>query len=161
MTAQRRHDLFGFKHCRSFAAEQLPVPNGETRPCSSSMPKRKIASLLGLECDEVIHSILDVMYANAPYTLIQRAMHIHPTVAELIPTMLGELTPSKVNSSSSLLSICLDQVARWANQLLFTQLSRTCDLTFDAVRIGKIYTPVFASGREAGGPGLATASAGS
>jgi len=51
------------------------------------------ASLLGIECDEVIHSILDVMYANAPYTVIQRAMHIHPTVTELIPTMLGELKP--------------------------------------------------------------------
>ena len=51
------------------------------------------ASLLGVECDEVIHSILDVMYAKAPYTVIQRAMHIHPTVTELIPTMLGELKP--------------------------------------------------------------------
>jgi pyruvate/2-oxoglutarate dehydrogenase complex dihydrolipoamide dehydrogenase (E3) component len=51
------------------------------------------ASLLGIECDEVIHSILDVMYANAPYMVIQRAMHIHPTVTELIPTMLGELKP--------------------------------------------------------------------
>jgi len=51
------------------------------------------ASLLGVECDEVIHSILDVMYAKAPYTVIQRAMHIHPTVSELIPTMLGELAP--------------------------------------------------------------------
>lgn len=51
------------------------------------------ASLLGIECDEVIHSILDVMYAGAPYTVIQRAMHIHPTVTELIPTMLGESNP--------------------------------------------------------------------
>jgi pyruvate/2-oxoglutarate dehydrogenase complex dihydrolipoamide dehydrogenase (E3) component len=51
------------------------------------------ASLLGIECDEVIHSILDVMYTKAPYSLIQRAMHIHPTVTELIPTMLGELKP--------------------------------------------------------------------
>jgi pyruvate/2-oxoglutarate dehydrogenase complex dihydrolipoamide dehydrogenase (E3) component len=51
------------------------------------------ASLLGIECDEVIHSILDVMYARAPYTVIQRAMHIHPTVSELIPTMLGDLKP--------------------------------------------------------------------
>src|SRR5438552_1430312 len=49
------------------------------------------ASLLGIEVDEVIHLILDVMYANATYTVIQRAMHIHPTVTELIPTMLGEL----------------------------------------------------------------------
>jgi hypothetical protein len=62
--------------------------------------------------------------------------------------MLGELTPSKVNPSSSLLSICLDHVARLANQL---PVSCTRDLTFDAVRIGKIHTPVFASGREAGG----------
>ena len=51
------------------------------------------ASLLGIECDEIIHSILDVMYAKAPYTVIQRAMHIHPTVTELIPTILGELKP--------------------------------------------------------------------
>jgi pyruvate/2-oxoglutarate dehydrogenase complex dihydrolipoamide dehydrogenase (E3) component len=51
------------------------------------------AALLGIECDEVIHSILDVMYAKAPYAVIQRAMHIHPTVTELIPTMLGELKP--------------------------------------------------------------------
>ena len=51
------------------------------------------AAILGIEGDEVIHSILDVMYAKKPYTLIQRAVHIHPTVSELIPTMLGELKP--------------------------------------------------------------------
>jgi pyruvate/2-oxoglutarate dehydrogenase complex dihydrolipoamide dehydrogenase (E3) component len=51
------------------------------------------ASFLGLEGDEVVHSVLDVMYAKAPYTVIQRAMHIHPTVSELVPTMLGELKP--------------------------------------------------------------------
>jgi pyruvate/2-oxoglutarate dehydrogenase complex dihydrolipoamide dehydrogenase (E3) component len=51
------------------------------------------ASLLGVECDEVIHSLLDIMYAKAPYTVVQRAMHIHPTVSELVPTMLGELRP--------------------------------------------------------------------
>jgi pyruvate/2-oxoglutarate dehydrogenase complex dihydrolipoamide dehydrogenase (E3) component len=51
------------------------------------------AALLGTGCDEVIHSILDVMYAKAPYTAIQRAMHIHPTVSELVPTILGELQP--------------------------------------------------------------------
>jgi len=51
------------------------------------------AALLGIECDEVIHSLLDVMYARAPYTVVQRAMHIHPTVTELIPTVLGELKP--------------------------------------------------------------------
>jgi len=51
------------------------------------------AALLGIGADEVIHSILDVMYAGAPYTTIQRAVHIHPTVTELIPTMLGDLKP--------------------------------------------------------------------
>jgi pyruvate/2-oxoglutarate dehydrogenase complex dihydrolipoamide dehydrogenase (E3) component len=50
------------------------------------------ASILGTGGDEAIHSILDVMYAKAPYSVIQRAVHIHPTVSELIPTMLGELT---------------------------------------------------------------------
>jgi pyruvate/2-oxoglutarate dehydrogenase complex dihydrolipoamide dehydrogenase (E3) component len=51
------------------------------------------ASILGVGGDEVIHSILDVMYAKAPYTVMQRAVHIHPTVSELVPTMLGELKP--------------------------------------------------------------------
>ncbi len=51
------------------------------------------AAILGVGGDEVIHSILDIMYSKAPYSVIQRAMHIHPTVSELIPTMLGELTP--------------------------------------------------------------------
>jgi pyruvate/2-oxoglutarate dehydrogenase complex dihydrolipoamide dehydrogenase (E3) component len=51
------------------------------------------AAILGVGGDEAIHSILDVMYAKAPYTVIQRAVHIHPTVSELIPTMLGEMQP--------------------------------------------------------------------
>src|SRR5215510_2771211 len=51
------------------------------------------ASLLGTGCDEVIHAILDLMYAKAPYTVMQRAMHIHPTVSELLPTILGDLKP--------------------------------------------------------------------
>ena len=51
------------------------------------------AAILGTGGDEAIHSILDVMYARAPYTVMQRAVHIHPTVSELIPTMLGELQP--------------------------------------------------------------------
>ena len=51
------------------------------------------ASLLGLNADEVVHEILDLMYAKAPYTTLQRAMHIHPTVSEYLPTMLGSLKP--------------------------------------------------------------------
>ena len=51
------------------------------------------AAILGIGGDEIIHSITDIMYAKAPYTVIQRAVHVHPTVSELIPTMLGELKP--------------------------------------------------------------------
>jgi len=51
------------------------------------------AALLGVSGDEVVHSILDVMYAKAPYTVISRAVHIHPTVTELIPTLLQSLKP--------------------------------------------------------------------
>ena len=51
------------------------------------------AAILGVGGDEVIHCILDLMYAKAPYTVMQRAVNIHPTVSELVPTMLGELKP--------------------------------------------------------------------
>jgi pyruvate/2-oxoglutarate dehydrogenase complex dihydrolipoamide dehydrogenase (E3) component len=54
------------------------------------------AAILGTGGDEAIHGILDTMYAKAPYKTLQRAVHIHPTVSELIPTMLGELkSPSQ------------------------------------------------------------------
>jgi len=51
------------------------------------------AAILGTGGDEAIHCILDVMYAKAPYTVLQHAVNIHPTVAELVPTILGELKP--------------------------------------------------------------------
>jgi pyruvate/2-oxoglutarate dehydrogenase complex dihydrolipoamide dehydrogenase (E3) component len=51
------------------------------------------ASLLGLAGDEVIHCIIDLMYAKAPYTVMQHAMHIHPTVSEFLPTMMQDLRP--------------------------------------------------------------------
>ena len=51
------------------------------------------AAILGTGGDEVIHVVLDVMYAKAPYTVIQRAMHIHPTVAEYLFTVLSTLVP--------------------------------------------------------------------
>src|ERR1700758_2542912 len=50
-------------------------------------------SLLGTGCDEADHAILHLMYTKAPYTVMQRAMHIHPTVSELLPTILGDLKP--------------------------------------------------------------------
>ncbi|HTC76321.1 MAG TPA: FAD-containing oxidoreductase [Edaphobacter sp.] len=51
------------------------------------------ASILGTGGDEAIHCIIDTMYARAPYSTIQRAVHIHPTVSELLPTVFGDLKP--------------------------------------------------------------------
>ena len=51
------------------------------------------AAILGLNADEVVHALLDVMAAKQPYTVISRAMHIHPTVSELVPTLLQQLKP--------------------------------------------------------------------
>ena len=51
------------------------------------------AAILGTSGDEVVQVLLDVMYAKAPYTVVQRAMHIHPTVAEFLPTVLSKLEP--------------------------------------------------------------------
>jgi pyruvate/2-oxoglutarate dehydrogenase complex dihydrolipoamide dehydrogenase (E3) component len=74
------------------------VEKGETRGSMKILVDKDTkqilgASLLGLAGDEVIHCILDVMYAKAPCTVMQRAMHIHPTVSEFIPTMIGDLVP--------------------------------------------------------------------
>lgn len=51
------------------------------------------AAILGTGGDEVVHVLLDAMYEKAPYTVVQRAMHIHPTVAEYLPTVLSKLEP--------------------------------------------------------------------
>jgi pyruvate/2-oxoglutarate dehydrogenase complex dihydrolipoamide dehydrogenase (E3) component len=51
------------------------------------------AAILGLNGDEVVHSLLDVMAADQPYMVISRAVHIHPTVSELVPTLLQQLRP--------------------------------------------------------------------
>jgi pyruvate/2-oxoglutarate dehydrogenase complex dihydrolipoamide dehydrogenase (E3) component len=51
------------------------------------------AAILGVGGDEVVHGILDIMHAKVPYTTLQRAVHIHPTVSEFIPTILAELKP--------------------------------------------------------------------
>jgi pyruvate/2-oxoglutarate dehydrogenase complex dihydrolipoamide dehydrogenase (E3) component len=58
---------------------------------------RKIlgAAILGTGGDEAIHGIIDIMNAGVPYTVLQRAVPIHPTVSELIPTLLGDLRPMR------------------------------------------------------------------
>ncbi|MBV8306200.1 MAG: FAD-containing oxidoreductase [Gammaproteobacteria bacterium] len=53
------------------------------------------AAILGVGGDEAVHSLVDAMYGHLPYTVVQHGVRIHPTVSELIPTMLGELTPLK------------------------------------------------------------------
>ena len=72
------------------------VEKGDTRGLMKVVvdaETRKIlgAAILGTGGDEAIHGILDVMNAGLPYDVLQRAMAIHPTVSELIPTMLGEM----------------------------------------------------------------------
>ncbi len=51
------------------------------------------AAILGINGDEAVHAFLDVMSIGAPYTAISRTMHIHPTVAEYLPTLLEDLKP--------------------------------------------------------------------
>ena len=51
------------------------------------------ATILGIGGDEIIHLFIDLMYAKKSYQVIKNAVHIHPTVAELIPTMLQDLQP--------------------------------------------------------------------
>jgi pyruvate/2-oxoglutarate dehydrogenase complex dihydrolipoamide dehydrogenase (E3) component len=75
-----------------------PFEKGETKGFMKILVDRDSeqilgASFLGLSGDEVIHCIIDAMYARTPYTVLRRAMHVHPTVSEAIPTMLGELRP--------------------------------------------------------------------
>jgi pyruvate/2-oxoglutarate dehydrogenase complex dihydrolipoamide dehydrogenase (E3) component len=53
-------------------------------------------ALLGIEGDEVMHSLLDAMANGVGYEAIKRTMHVHPTVSELVPTLLGDLKPVSV-----------------------------------------------------------------
>ena len=67
---------------------------GFIRICADAETKQILgAAILGIGGDEVIHVLLDVMYAKAPYTIIERAMHIHPTVSEYLPFILAKLGP--------------------------------------------------------------------
>src|SRR5262247_429631 len=90
---------------RSMTRVGRAVEKGETQGFMKILVDAKTSEILGVAIlgtggDEVVHSILDVMYAKAPYTVIRRAMHIHPTVSELVPTMLGELQPLSTTADS-------------------------------------------------------------
>ena len=53
------------------------------------------AAIYGIEGDEAIHTFIDIMTAGAPYPTLQFAMHIHPTISELVPTLFDGLKPMK------------------------------------------------------------------
>ncbi|HYL24535.1 MAG TPA: mercuric reductase, partial [Burkholderiales bacterium] len=93
------------KSGRSILAGKIPMKRvGRAREAGETQGFMKVlvdaksqellgAAILGLNGDEVVHSLLDMMYAKRPYTTLRRAVHIHPTVTELVPTLLGELKP--------------------------------------------------------------------
>lgn len=90
-----RKALVGF---RPMTRVGRAVEKGETRGFMKVVvdaESREIlgAAILGVGGDEVVHAILDVMSAKAPYDTLARTMHIHPTVSELLPTLLQEMTP--------------------------------------------------------------------
>src|ERR1700683_5602145 len=75
-------------------AEEKGATQGFIKLCVDAETKQILGTaILGVGGDEVVHTLLDMMYAKAPYTVIQRAMHIHPTVSEFLPTSLAELEP--------------------------------------------------------------------
>jgi len=69
------------------------VEKGETQGFMKVLVDAETEQILGVGGDEVVHGLLDIMCAKAPYTVIQLAVHIHPTVSSLIPTLLGDLKP--------------------------------------------------------------------
>ena len=75
-------------------AREMGETHGFMRALVDADTQRLIGAVVfGAGGDEVVHSLLDVMYADVPYTTISRAVHIHPTITELVPTMLQELEP--------------------------------------------------------------------
>jgi pyruvate/2-oxoglutarate dehydrogenase complex dihydrolipoamide dehydrogenase (E3) component len=90
----RRALITRYPMVRVSRAYEKAETQGFMKICVDAETKQILgAAILGTGGDEVIHVLLDIMYAKAPYTVIQRAMHIHPTVAEYLPTILGKLEP--------------------------------------------------------------------
>ena len=90
----RRALMAKYPMVRVSRAYEKAETQGFVKICVDAETKQILgAAILGTTGDEVIHVLLDVMYAKAPYTVIQRAMHIHPTVSEFLPTILGKLEP--------------------------------------------------------------------
>jgi pyruvate/2-oxoglutarate dehydrogenase complex dihydrolipoamide dehydrogenase (E3) component len=92
------------KGTKALAAKRVMTSVGRARERGETLGFMKVvvdaetknvlgAAILGLGGDEVVHAFLDVMASGAPYTAISRTVHIHPTVAEYLPTLLGDLEP--------------------------------------------------------------------
>ena len=93
---QRGRSALAVKHPMSKVSRA--IENGETQGfikiCVDAETKEILgATILGTGGDEVVQVLLDAMYAKTPYTVVERAMHIHPTVAEFLPTILSKLEP--------------------------------------------------------------------
>ena len=93
--ASGRRVLVGYRPMTKVSrAVEMGETHGFMRALVDADSKQLLGAVIfGVGGDEVVHSLADVMYANAPYTTISRAVHIHPTISELIPTMLQELQP--------------------------------------------------------------------
>lgn len=93
--ASGRNVLVGHRPMKHVSrAKEMGETQGFMRFLVDAATERLLgATILGVGGDEVIHGVLDLMYADAPYTTIARAVHIHPTVSELVPTTLQSLEP--------------------------------------------------------------------
>ena len=97
------------------------------------------AAILGTDGDEAIHCILDVMYAKAPYTVLQRAVHIHPTVSELIPTMLGNLQPLEDSGHHSLMATLIAPTTRQELLARISEARQETDQLFEILHPSALY----------------------
>jgi pyruvate/2-oxoglutarate dehydrogenase complex dihydrolipoamide dehydrogenase (E3) component len=93
--ASGRRVLVGYRPMsRVSRAKEMSETQGFMRALVDADTERLLGAVVfGAGGDEIVHSLLDVMYADVPFTTVARAVHIHPTISELIPTMLQELRP--------------------------------------------------------------------
>lgn len=87
--------LIGYREMSRIArAKERGETNGFLKILVDADTERILgATIVGIDGDEIIHSLLDIMYSGQPYTVISRAVHTHPTISELIPTILQNLKP--------------------------------------------------------------------
>ncbi|MEW6322293.1 MAG: FAD-containing oxidoreductase [Acidobacteriota bacterium] len=75
-------------------AREMGETHGFMRALVDADSSRLVGAVVfGAGGDEIVHAMVDLMYAQAAYTVMSRAVHIHPTISELLPTMLQTLVP--------------------------------------------------------------------